>query len=140
MIKRISSLVLFIAIVLASSANSRAQREGFIPVDGANLRSKLDLAVREGRAKQTRFWTAYSFDVRPGVAVDVEWHSNGNTTIVSGTSISAGSKVETRNLGVFVLHEPGESSIAELSSTISTAGEYSGYPVYWLGAQQTKRA
>jgi HEAT repeat protein len=134
MIKKMSRLVIFIAIVLASSANSRAQREGFMPVEGANLRSKLDLAVRQGRAKQTRFWTAYSFDVRPGVAVDVEWHSDGNTTIVSGTSISVGSKIETRNLGVFVLHEPSDSSIARVEVyNLDRRREYSGYPVYWLG-------
>ena len=70
MIKRISKLVLFLVLVFAGSASSRAQREGFIPVEGANLKSKLDLAVKQGRTKQTRFWTAYSFDVRPGVAVE----------------------------------------------------------------------
>ena len=134
MIKTMSKLMLFIAIVLASSANSRAQREGFMPVDGPNMRSKLDLAVRQGRAKQTRFWTAYSFDVRSGVAVDVEWHSDGNTTIVSGTSISVGSKVETRNLGVFVLHEPSDGSIVRVEVyNLDRRREYSGYPVYWLG-------
>jgi hypothetical protein len=134
MIKTMSKLILFIAIVLASSANSRAQREGFMSVDGPNLKSKLDLAVRQGRAKQTRFWTAYSFDVRSGVAVDVEWHSNGNTTIVSGTSISVGSKIETRNLGVFVLHEPSDGSNVRVEVyNLDRRREYSGYPVYWLG-------
>lgn len=134
MIKTMSKLVLFIAVVLMSSANSRAQREGFIPTEGTNLRSRLDLAVRQGRAKQTRFWTAYSFDVRPGVAVDVEWHSDGNTTIVSGTSVSVGSKIETRNLGVFVLHEPSDGSTARVEIyNLDRRREYSGYPVYWLG-------
>ncbi|HTF37467.1 MAG TPA: HEAT repeat domain-containing protein [Blastocatellia bacterium] len=134
MIKTISKLMLLIGVVLLGSANSSAQRDGFIPVEGTNLRSKLDLAVRQGRAKQTRFWTAYSFDVRPGVAVDVEWHSDGNTTIVSGTSISVGSKVETRNLGVFVLHEPSDGATARVEIyNLDRRREYSGYPVYWLG-------
>lgn len=134
MIKTVSKLVLFIAIVLAGSANSSAQRDGFIPVDGTNLRSKLDLAVRQGRAKQTRFWTAYAFDVRPGVAVDVEWQRDGNTTIVNGTSISVGAKVETRNLGAFALHEPADGSIVRVEIyNLDRRREYSGYPVYWLG-------
>jgi HEAT repeat protein len=134
MIKRISKLVLFLVLVFAGSASSRAQREGFIPVEGANLKSKLDLAVKQGRTKQTRFWTAYSFDVRPGVAVDYEWRSDGNTTIVSGTSISVDSKVETRNLGIFVLHEPSDGSITRVEVyNLDRRREYSGYPVYWLG-------
>ena len=134
MIKRISKVVLFLVLVFAGSASSRAQREGFIPVEGANLKSKLDLAVKQGRTKQTRFWTAYSFDVRPGVAVDYEWRSDGNTTIVSGTSISVDSKVETRNLGIFVLHEPSDGSIARVEVyNLDRRREYSSYPVYWLG-------
>ena len=134
MFKTTSRLALFIVILLSTSSNSRAQREGFIPAEGANLRSKLDFAVRQGRTKQTRFWTACSFDVRPGVAVDADWRSEGNTTIVSGTSVSMGAKIETRNLGVFVLHEPSDGSIARLEIyNLDRQREYSGYPVYWLG-------
>lgn len=134
MIKTTSRLMLLSALVLLSSANSRAQRQGFIPVDGPDLRTRLDLAIRQGRAKQSRFWTAYSFDVRPGVAVDVEYHSDGNTTIVNGTSVSVGSKIETRNLGIFVLHEPADGSTARVEIyNLDRQREYSGYPVYWLG-------
>jgi HEAT repeats len=135
MLKTICMLTLLVGLVLMSSGNSRAQREGFIPIEGTNLRSKLDLAVRQGRAKQTQFWTAYSFDVRPGVAVDVEVdHGNGSTTIVNGTSISVGSNIETRNLGVFALHEPSDGSITRVEVyNLDRRREYSGYPVYWLG-------
>ncbi len=41
------------------------QRPGFIPVDGADLKSRMDAAIKLGRATQSRFWTAYTFDVRP---------------------------------------------------------------------------
>ena len=134
MIKSMKRLVLFIALALMSSSNSLAQREGFIPVEGANLKSKIELAVRQGRARQTRFWTAYSFDVRPGIAVDYEWHSDGNTTVINGTTISTDSKVETRNLGVFVLHEPADGSTARVEIyNLDRRREYSGYPVFWLG-------
>src|SRR5260370_20203708 len=137
MLKTICMLTLLIAMVLMGSGNSRAQREGFIAVEGTSLRSKMNLAVRQGRARQTRFWTAYSFDVRPGVAVDVEFNNgngNGSTTIVSGTSISVGSHIETRNLGVFALHEPADGSIVRIEVyNLDRRREYSSYPVYWLG-------
>lgn len=134
MIKTTSRLMLLSALMLVSTANTRAQRQGFIPVDGPDFRTRLDLAIRQGRAKQTRFWTAYSFDVRPGVAVDVEYHSDGNTTVINGTSVSVGSKIETRNLGIFVLHEPADGSTARVEIyNLDRQREYSGYPVYWLG-------
>jgi len=128
-------ITLLVGMVLMGSSSSRAQREGFIPVEGSNLTSKLDLAVRQGRAKQTRFWTAYSFDVRPGIAVDFEYHNgHRNVTIDDGISISFGSNNETRNLGVFALHEPGDGSITRVEVyNLDRKREYTGYPVYWLG-------
>src|SRR5882762_6847600 len=104
MLNKICMLTLLIGILLMGSDNTGDQSEDFISLERTNLRSMIDLGVRQGRAKQTRFWTAYSFDVRPGVAVDVEIRNgDGSTTIVSGTSISVGSNIETRNLGVFSL-------------------------------------
>src|SRR5262249_41028981 len=49
------------------------QRPGFVAVEGANLSDRMDAAVRLGRAAQARYWTAYAFDVRPGVSVDADW-------------------------------------------------------------------
>ncbi|HSB11996.1 MAG TPA: HEAT repeat domain-containing protein [Blastocatellia bacterium] len=134
MSKHILMVSLVLAIVSISAGHSSAQRQGFIAVEGATLRARLDSAERQGRGRQTRFWTAYSFDVRPGVAVDYEWRSGGNTTIIDGTSVSVGSKTETRNLGVFVLHEPGDGALARVEIyNLDRQREYSGYPVYWLG-------
>ena len=136
MFKQFCMLSLFIALVLMGSATTRAQREGFIAVEGTSLRSKIDNAIRQGRAKQSRFWTAYSFEVRPGVAVDLEINNeNGSTTIVNGTSVSiGGSQVETRNLGIFALHEPSDGSISRIEIyNLDRQHEYSGYPVYWAG-------
>jgi HEAT repeat protein len=69
------------------------------------------------------------------VAVDVEINNgNGSTTIYNGTSISVGSNIETRNLGVFALHEPADGSIVRVEVyNLDRRREYSGYPVYWLG-------
>ena len=107
------------------------QRPGFVAVDGPNLRSRMDAAVRLGRAASARFWTAYAFDVRPGVSVDVDW--NGRRSSADGVNISFDSTRETRNLGVFLLREPNDTAItrAEIYN-LDRAREYSGYRVYWL--------
>src|ERR687889_44814 len=93
MYEQISTLALLSALTLSNlncvagdaSVNSAAQvgggrkqaaarRLNFIPVAGADLKSKLDAAVRKGRAaaKATPFWAAYSFEARPGIAIDID--------------------------------------------------------------------
>lgn len=141
MLKRIIPVTMLVAFFSVGAGISSAQPQGFISVAGTSLRAKLDTAEKLGRAGQTRFWTAYSFDVRPGVAVDVEWRSEGNTTVVDGTSVSVGSKIETRNLGVFVLREPGDGSVARVEIyNLDRHREYSGYPVYWLGRASSQES
>lgn len=128
--------ILMLATVLTVADSTKAQRDGFIPVEGTNLRSKLDAAISRGRAGsgQSRFWAAYSFDVRPGVAVDLEIHNGSGTTIINGTSFSTDSKMETRNLGIFLLYDRGESAVQRVEIyNLDRRREYSGYPVYWLG-------
>jgi HEAT repeat protein len=132
--------VLLVAASIFAPASS-AQRERFITVEGADLRAKLETANRMARnaSPQTRFWTAYAFDVRPGVAVDLDagefrgsMNNYGDITIFMGKS--NGVNVETRNLGVFVLHEAGGSSVSRVEVyNLDRKREYSGYPVYWLG-------
>jgi HEAT repeat protein len=120
------------SLIEAASTAEPIQRPGFIAVDGANLRSRLDAAVRLGRATSTRFWTAYAFDVRPGVSVDLDW--NGKRWSDEGVNISFDSARETRNLAVFLLHEPGNDAIARVEVyNLERARDYSGYRVYWLG-------
>jgi len=108
------------------------QRSGFIPVDGSDLRSRMDAALRLGRATQARFWTAYAFDVRPGVSVDVDW--DGKRTVRNGTSISFDSTRESRNLGIFIMREPNDGAVARVEVyNLDRVRDYSGYRVYWLG-------
>jgi HEAT repeat protein len=116
----------------AISIEMAAQRQGFIAVEGPNLRSRMDAAVKLGRAASAPFWTAYSFDVRPGVSVDMEW--NGKRTSVDGTNISFDSTRETRNLGVFLLREPNGDAVTRVEVyNLDRDREFSGYRVYWLG-------
>ncbi len=135
----ITSFILVLVSLLAPVQS--AQRERFITVEGADLRAKLETAKRMGRSAspQTRFWTAYSFDVRPGVAVDPEagefrgsMNNYGDTTVFIGKS--NGVNVETRNLGIFILHEADGSVVSRVEIyNLDRKREYSGYPVYWLG-------
>ena len=62
------------AFGLALGVNAAAQTKSFTPVDGPNLKSKIESAITLGRANapQGRFWVAYQFEVRPGVAIDFE--------------------------------------------------------------------
>ena len=39
----------------------------------------LTAAIALGRAAGARYWTAYAFDVRPGVSVDVDWNGARNS-------------------------------------------------------------
>lgn len=116
-----------------------AQSSSFITVEGADLKAKLDAASSRARSSRTPYWSAYSFDVRPGVAVDPgggEFHGSmsqsGGTTVFVGTS--NGMTVETRNLSVFLLRDAGTNAITRLEIyNLDRKREYSGYPVYWLG-------
>ncbi|HVF50233.1 MAG TPA: HEAT repeat domain-containing protein [Pyrinomonadaceae bacterium] len=113
----------------------------FRPVEGADLKAKMEAAVRQGRAgaKGSPFWVAYTFDVRPGIAIDPDVDQfRGNMQSFSGITVftgkSNGVTVETRNLGLFLLHNPqgGEMTRAEIYN-LERRREYSNYPVYWLG-------
>jgi HEAT repeat protein len=135
----ITSFLLVLASFLAPLQT--VQRERFITIEGADLRAKFETARKMGRSAspQTPFWTAYSFDVRPGVAVDPgggEFHgsmtSYGDMTVFYGKA--NGMSVETRNLGVFILHEADGSSASRVEVyNLDHKREYGGYPVYWLG-------
>ena len=108
------------------------QRPGFVAVEGANLNGRMEAAVRLGSAARARYWTAYAFDVRPGVSVDMDW--DGKRDSVDGGNISFDTMRETRNLGVFLLREPNDTAVTRVEIyNLDRAREYSGYRVYWLG-------
>jgi HEAT repeat protein len=108
------------------------QRPGFVAVEGANLSARMAAAIALGRAAGSRYWTAYAFDVRPGVSVDTDW--NGARNSGDGVNLSFDSTRETRNLGVFLLREPNDTAVTRLEVyNLDRAREYGGYHVYWLG-------
>ena len=114
--------------------------QSFTAVEGADLMAKLEAAQTRARARQTPYWSAYTFDVRPGVAVDPairefngSMNTIGDTTIFIGTT-PTGQTVETRNLAIFLLRDPASNQITRMEVyNLERKREYSGYPVYWLG-------
>jgi HEAT repeat protein len=114
--------------------------QSFTSVEGADLMAKLDAAQSRARERQVPYWSAYTFDVRPGVAVDPSVrefngsiHSFGDTSVFVGTT-AAGVTVETKNLAIFLLREPSNNQITRMEVyNLERKREYSGYPVYWLG-------
>jgi HEAT repeat protein len=138
-------LSVLLCVSLAPSDDLQTQSttttvQSFTTVEGADLMTKLDAAQARGRTRQTPYWSAYTFDVRSGVAVDAavrEFHGNmntiGDTTVFVGTDAS-GMTVETRSLAVFLLREPSANQITRMEIyNLERKREYSGYPVYWLG-------
>jgi HEAT repeat protein len=114
--------------------------QSFTAVDGADLMARLEAAQTRARNQQKPYWSAYTFDVRPGIAVDPavrDFHGTmntmGDTTVFIGTN-AAGVTVETRNLAIFLLREPSSNQITRMEVyNLERKREYSGYPVYWLG-------
>src|SRR5689334_17299983 len=102
--RMLCTFALLCIVSLTVADQTHAQRDNFTPVDGASLRGRLDNAISRGRAAQSKFWAGYQFEVRPGVCVDAEFtNEHGGKTIVNGTAYSRGQRIETRNLGVFLL-------------------------------------
>src|SRR5678815_3786277 len=98
-----------IAVILGLCVVALGQTKSFIPVEGANLKAKIDSAIVAGKANATtgRFWVGYQFEARPGVAIDYEIvDSAGGVYITTdGTSIMFDSRHETRELGLFLLYD-----------------------------------
>jgi len=133
-------MILTLLAVFLLALGQAEQR--FTPVEGATLQAKQEAAARAAAsAGQARYWTAYAFDVRPGVAVDVDYVSDDGSFAVQGTWATDSSvfrldpSVETRSLGVFLLRDSqaGGSPVRVEVYNLARRHEYSGYPVYWLG-------
>ena len=133
--KRHVSLILF---VLGLCVVVLGQTKSFVPVDGANLKAKIDGAIVAGKANATngRFWVGYQFDVRPGVGVDFEVVDSAGGVYMSmdGTSMMFNPTHETRELGLFLLYDTQrEAFIRAEVYNLRRNREYSSYPVYWAG-------
>lgn len=142
-------LLTFILLAFAPGTLPAQQEQGFTPVPGATLQARAEAAqAQAGTARQPRYWTAYSFDVRPGVAVDVDYVSDdgrftirgtwevgdaGSYFVGDGVSVSNYPGLETRSLGVFTLRDSAGRVERIDVFNLARRHEYAGYPVYWMG-------
>ena len=127
-----------LAVILGLCVVVLGQTKSFIPVDGANLKAKIDGAIVAGKANATggRFWVGYQFEVRPGVGVDFEVVDSAGGVYMSmdGTSIMFDPRHETRELGLFLLYDTQrEGFIRAEVYNLRRTHEFSSYPVYWAG-------
>jgi hypothetical protein len=130
--------VLIIAILLVWLTGVAGQTRTFTPVEGANLKAKIDNAVVQGRNKAPggRFWVGYQFEVRPGVATDFEVVDGNGVVYISmdGSSMTFDPRYETRELGLFFLYDlPREQFTRAEVYNLKRNHEFSGYPVFWAG-------
>jgi HEAT repeat protein len=156
MLRRVFIVLLLVAAAPLTGVDGRAQGEGFITVEGPSLQARLSRAAQSARERTPgrRFLTVYAFDVRPGVAIDVKSErlpggvggdlesiidsAAGTITFFHGTKVVVGSKVETRNLGVFILHEPDGGAVTQIEiHDLDAPRAYGEHPVYWLGRAGT---
>lgn len=143
------ALLTFILLAFAPASIPAQQEQNFTPVQGATLTAKAEAAAAQAAsARHARFWTAYSFDVRPGVAVDVDYLSDDGRFQIRGTwdvgdsgthyvgdsvSVSNYPGLETRSLGVFALRDSAGRVERIDIFNLARRHEYAGYPVYWMG-------
>jgi hypothetical protein len=143
------ALITIVLLAFAPGSLAPQQEQGFTPVQGATLQAKHEAAAAQAAsARQTRYWTAYAFDVRPGVAVDVDyvsddgrfsirgtWESDGGGSYYIGDGISVLSYpgLETRSLGVFALRDSAGRVERVDVFNLARRHEFAGYPVYWAG-------
>ena len=126
------------AIVLVLGAAALGQTKNFTPVEGANLKAKIESAIITGKANvpNGRFWVGYQFEVRPGVAVDFEIvdSSGGVYMSMDGTSMMFDPRHETRELGLFLLFDTQRDAFTRAEVyNLRRDREFSSYPVYWAG-------
>lgn len=130
---RIGSLALMLLVVPVLAC---AQGKSFIPVEGANLKAKIEGAIAAGRANvpNGRFWVGYQFEVRPGVAVDFEVVNGSGVYVWNDDAMGSDPRYETRELGLFMLYDTQrEQFIRADVYNLRRNHEYSSYPVYWAG-------
>jgi len=133
-----AKLLAVVSVMLWLPALVSAQTKSFLPVEGATLKAKLDNAVHAGRSNTPngRFWVAYQFEARPGVAVDFEVVDSAGGVYISNdsSSIMSDSRYETRELGLFQLYDVQRELFTRTEVyNLRRNHEYSSYPVYWAG-------
>lgn len=135
------ALITALLLTLLPPATTAQQEQTFTSVQGPTLQARQEAAVAlAAGAHAERFWTAYSFDVRPGVVVDVDYVSDDGHIQIQGTwdttdsgFLTGNPAMETRSLGVFALRDASGQVVRVEVYNLGRRREYGGYTVYWLG-------
>lgn len=132
------ALLVAVILLLSFSVQVMAQEHSFIQVKGNSFKDRLERATAEARARsnQTRFWTAYTFEVRAGYAYRAGAHEVNAGGSYSGR-VPPGSAAETTNIGVFTLHEPDGVVVRVTLHNLDRTNDYGKLPVLWLGRAET---
>ena len=124
------------ALAAANSGGAMMQGVGFIQVEGPTLNARFENALAKGRAAsgRTPFWIGYSFDLKPGTAVDLNiTGADGSKTYVAVASGKLEPQYQTRNAGAFFEYGSDGSSLSRVELYNLDAARDFKYPVYWLG-------
>lgn len=116
-----------------------AQTQGFISVEGSDLKSRFEIALKlaHARSQRTPFWIAYAFKVRPNVV----FASGPSQPAVKDQNLSEAVSIcpfpntgrEIRNLGAFLKYEARGRFIEALEIYDLDRPHEFVFPVYWLG-------
>jgi HEAT repeat protein len=128
---RIGLILLLLLVSTQSPTSSRAQSPAaFVDVEGVDLSARLAAAKTRG-ARAGRFWAAYAFPVRPGIAFDATYIGTGRVIVFNGAAAAA--PLDTGRAEVFLLYEnAGGPARVEIYS-VRRPRDLGGLPVYWLG-------
>jgi hypothetical protein len=108
--------------------NALLQSQQFTTIEGESLKSKLEAAITSGHDQsRTRFWVAYSFDVRPRV-----------TILEKGITVRAPGDigVDTTRGEIFLLYQGNSIERFQIQNP-DRAGIDRDIPGYWLGDAKT---
>src|SRR5688572_22631462 len=135
-VSQFRNFALFLLVLCAGAAFG--QTRNFTPVEGANLKARIDGAIVAGKASSPggRFWVGYQFEVRPGVAIDFEIVDSAGGVYMSmdGASVMFDPRHETRELGVFFLFDTQADAFTRAEVyNLQRKHEFSGFKVYWAG-------
>lgn len=113
-----------------------ATPSGAAQPSGAGLAQRMEQALR---ASKGRVWTVYRFKLRRGIGLDGELpRSLKGETFVRGLRVERRTTNETRNAGVFILHDLSDNSIEKVEvHDLDRYRDESGLPVRTLGDAET---
>jgi HEAT repeat protein len=116
-----------------AAPGAQALQQNFIPVEGGSLRSKMESAVRLGRAnaRNRQYYVAYQFSQKKGVFFGKNYRTTKGERV---RDKEANKEYETRNAGIFLLRDATTDAITRVDIyDLDQPNDFDGYPVYWLG-------